>query len=99
MLAYIGQFSRGKLTMHSCVVDMEAWRDLTSHGVHIPSEIELCNQYVSQVIVAMFANNILSKSDNSPLLELYADELLNFVFDRSEPFFESFRVFINTEKE
>jgi hypothetical protein len=52
---YVNQFKGGRLTMHSCEVDMNAWRKLTAEGRTILSEVCLCNRYVSEYIVGLFA--------------------------------------------
>lgn len=99
LIVFMGKFNRGKLTMHSCAIHMDAWRELADSGVSIPSEIDLCNKYVCQVITAMFANKSLKEAPPGPIINLHKDDLLNFVFDRSEPFFEPFRRFVNQEKD
>lgn len=98
LLVYISQFSGGRLTMHSCVIDMSAWNALAEAGRSLPSDVELCNRYVSEYIVGRFAQRVLQESNNQPVISLGAGELLNFVFDRNEEFYLPFRNFINDQK-
>ena len=97
LLVYMGQLERGRITMHSCVIDMNARRELTDSGCFIPSAIELCNRYVSGYIVALFAQKVLEQAPAETVL-IPTDDLLNFTFDRNEDFFEPFRKFVNEEK-
>ena len=77
---YMSQFKGGVLSMHSCEIDMEAWRRITSDGYRIPSEIDLCNRYVSQYIVGLFTKQVLQSSNNHSVV-LPKEDLLNFIFD------------------
>jgi hypothetical protein len=97
LLVFLGGLERGRITMHSCIIDMNTWRELTAQGCEIPSEIDLCNRYVSGLIVAMFAGKILQQAPAETIL-IPTDDLLNFTFDRNEDFFEPFRKFVNEEK-
>jgi Protein of unknown function (DUF3800) len=95
---YMNRFKGGFVTMHSCEVDMEAWRRLIKQGLPIPSEVDLCNRYVSEYIVGMFANKLLSESE-SETISLASDGLLSFIFDRNEPFIGPFSQKVNNEKD
>jgi hypothetical protein len=98
LLVFLGGLERGRITMHSCVIDMDAWRDLTASGCESPSAVELCNRYVSKYIVALFAAKVLERAPSEVFL-IARDDLLNFTFDRNEDFFDPFRKFVNSEKE
>lgn len=98
LVSHMNQFKGGQLTMHSCEVDMNAWRRLTEGGYHIPSEIDLCNKYVPSYIVSMFANKVLKESKSNRIF-LYTKDLLNFVFDRNESFQQPFLDAVNSEKD
>jgi len=102
LIVYIGQnFNRGRLTMHSCVIDMDAWRELTSQGIRLPSDVELCNRYVSQYIVFLFAKKVLKEAQTRNMPDtffMHPDDLLSFIFDRGEDYLEHFRQFVNREK-
>jgi hypothetical protein len=98
LIVYMGKLDQGRITMHSCVVEMDAWRELTGWGCEIPSEIDLCNRYVSGHIVALFAQKILERAPADTVV-IPKDDLLNFAFDRNEGFFEPFRKFVNGEKQ
>jgi Protein of unknown function (DUF3800) len=99
LIEYMGNFSHGKLTMHSCVIDMNAWRELTAQGCKIPSEVELCNHYVAKYIVAMFTAQVLKRVPSWGEFNIPTEDLLNFTFDRNEDFFDPFRQFVNAQKE
>lgn len=99
LIQYIGQFNRGRLTMHSCVIDMDAWRELSDAGCSVPSEIDLCNKYVSEFIVGCFAHKLISENHGMPIISLRSEQLLTFVFDRNEQFREPFGRFVNEERE
>jgi hypothetical protein len=94
---YISQFKGGQLTMHSCEVDMNAWRKLTSENLIIPSEISLCNRYVSEYIVGLFAQDFLHSSPAESIV-LGPEKMLNFVFYRNESFIKPFSEKVNDEK-
>ena len=79
--------------MHSRVIDMNAWRDLTALGCEIPSEIKLYNRYVPKYIVALFAAKVLERAPSKYFL-IARDDLLNFTFDRNEDFYDPFRKFV-----
>lgn len=96
---YMSNFGRGSLTMHSCVIDMNAWRELVAQGCDIPSEIYLCNQYVSHYIVKMFARKVMEAAGEMEEFSIPVEDLLSFSFDRNEDFFDAFRVFVNKEKQ
>ena len=98
LLVFLGQLERGRITMHSCVIDMNAWRELTASGCNIPSPVDLCNRYVSGLIVALFAKQILAQA-TAETMWIAQDDLLNFTFDRNEDFYLPFRNFVNSEKE
>jgi hypothetical protein len=99
LISYIAGFPRGDLTMHSCVIDMNAWRELVAGGCDIPSETALCNRYVSHYIVAMYARKVLEHNADKSHFYMRTEDLLNFSFDRSEDFYEPFRLFVNKEKQ
>ena len=94
---YMNRFNGGLVTMHSCEIDMKAWRGLIQQGFPIPSEVDLCNRYVSEYIVAMFANKLLRESEFETI-SLASDDLLSFVFDRNEAFFGPFSKKVSDEK-
>ena len=97
LVKYMSGFKNG-LHMFSCGIDMKAWRKLSLAGISLPSEVELCNRYVSQVIVARFARSVLEAYKQSETITMHQDDLLNFVFDRHESFRRPFEDFINAEK-
>lgn len=97
LLVFLSRLERGRITMHSCVIDMDAWRNLEASGCALPSPVELCNRYVSGLIVAIFAQKVLELAPTETFL-IPRDDLLNFTFDRNEDFFEPFRKFVNEEK-
>ena len=99
LIVYMGEYSKGRLTMHSCVIHMDAWRKLSASGVVIPSEVDLCNRYVSDGIVALFARKILEEHSDESEIQLHTEDLLSFEFDRNEPFLGPFRELINRRKE
>lgn len=99
LVQYMSNFGRGSLTMHSCVIDMNAWRELVACGCDIPSEITLCNRYVSQYIVQMFARKVMEQAGEMEQFSIPVEDLLSFSFDRNEDFFDSFRAFVNREKQ
>ena len=94
---YMSQFKDGLLTMHSCEVDMNAWRKLAAQGQAIPSEVDLCNRYVAEYIVGIFAQCIVNASQSQTIC-LGREDLLSFVFDRNERFRASFSKKVNGEK-
>jgi len=83
--------------MHSCEIDMEALRRLTAQGYSIPHETALCNRYVSQYIVGMFAKKVIGESQSETIC-LSSEDLLNFVFDRSESFLVPFSESVTAER-
>lgn len=97
LLIYMQNFKNGRITMHSCVIDMDAWHELTSWGCEIPSEIELCNRYVSEYIVAMLAKKLVDETPGEEII-LHKNDLMNFTFDQNEDFFIPFLNFVNEEK-
>lgn len=97
LLVFPGGLEKGRITMHSCVIDMNAWRELTAGGCKIPSEIDLCNRYVSGLIAAIFAGQVLRQAP-SDTFYIAQDDLLNFVFDFNEDFYEPFRKYVIEEK-
>lgn len=98
LVKYMSDF-KNVLRMFSCGIDMEAWRKLSLSGIPLPSEIELCNRYVSQVIVATFAASVLEAYKDSEVITMHQGDLLNFVFDRNESFRRPFEDFINAERD
>ena len=94
---YMNRFKGGLLTMHSCEVDMKAWRRLIKQGIPVPSEVDLCNRYVSEYIVGMFANKLLRESE-SEIISLGSEDMLSFTFDRNEVFIGPFSKKVNDEK-
>jgi hypothetical protein len=98
LVEFMNHFKNGLLTMHSCEVDMNAWRRLTQQGFDIPSEVDLCNRYVSEYIVGLFAKKILTESMYETI-SLAREDLLNYVFDQNESFIGPFSKKVNKEKD
>jgi hypothetical protein len=80
---YMNGFSGGRITMHSCCVDMNAWRNLTEHGVAIPNAVDLCCGRVLEIIVKLFGNKVWRETTSWPRY-MDNEDMLNFVFDRNE---------------
>lgn len=95
---YMSTFKNGILTMHSCEIDMEAWRSLVTAGYDLPSDVELCNRYVCEAIMGLFAKELISNSP-SEVIHLSKGDLLSFIFDRNERFMGSFSEKVNREKD
>jgi hypothetical protein len=93
---YMAEFRQGALTMHTCEIHMDAWRKLTARGYTLHSEVEICNCYVCEFIVAQFAKQ---QHPALPAPILPKSKLLNFVFDRNEPFFPAFSRLRNAHME
>lgn len=87
---FMSQFKGPLLTMHTCEVHMDTRRDMVSRGWAIPSEVEICNRYVSEFLVAKFAERELERR---PLAGAFPTDggCLKFVFDRNEPFFNALK--------
>jgi hypothetical protein len=77
--------------MFSCEIDMDAWRNLHIAGNNLPSEIDLCNRYCSEHILAGFAHAQVGRMAPGGEVWLRRDDLLHFVFDRNEEYFGPFR--------
>jgi hypothetical protein len=97
---FMGSFLNTELLNFSCVVDMNDWRKVRAEGVNIPSEIALCNTYVPRCALTAAARSILNGNESTcGDIFLDSDELIYFIFDRNEPFFEPFRAEWKAEKD
>lgn len=90
LVKFMSEFQRTELLNFSCVVDMEAWRKVTGEGVQLPSEIEICNTYCGKVAVAAAVNSLVMANEEE-VIDVRRKDLIHFIFDRSEPFFEKFK--------
>lgn len=97
LIAHMNQFKNAQITMHSCGVDMDALRTLAAEGIRLPSEIDLCNRYVSEYIISVFAHTIL-KGTETGAIYLRWEDLLNFVFDQNEAFRQPFATYVRAEQ-
>jgi uncharacterized protein DUF3800 len=95
---YMKSFSGGRITMHSCRVDMNAWRKLTGQGIVIPTAVDLCSEGALATIIKLFGNKIWRETTSWPRY-MGRGELLNFVFDRNEAFIAPFSKKVNEGKD
>lgn len=96
---FMSEFDKTQLVRFSCVVDMDDWRKVRAEGIAIPSEISLCNAYVTRPAMAAAANSLLIAHKGKEDIPVGADDLIHFVFDRNEPFFDPFKAEWNMEKD
>jgi hypothetical protein len=95
---FMSEFSPNELLRFSCTVDMDAWRKLTAEGLSIPSEVDICNYYCVRPAIVATGHSIMM-AQQTEIVDITGDDLIHFVFDRSEPFFEKFRAEWNVGKD
>jgi len=90
LVKFMAEFDKTELINFSCVVDMNAWRRLTAEGLSVPSEVDICNYYCIRPAVVATGQSVLM-AKQSDIVDVTYDDLIHFVFDRGEPFYEKFR--------
>lgn len=96
---FMSEFKNTELLNFSCVVAMDDWRKVQADGVDIPSEITLCNVYVSREAMLTATRSLLKANEGKQHIPLAPDALIHFVFDRNEPFFAPFKADWNAGKD
>lgn len=97
---FMSEFKNTELLNFSCVINMDDWRKIhDDEGVDIPTEITLCNFYVPRQAMKTAAMSLLKAHEGKQHIPLTSDDLIHIVFDRNEPFFDSFKSEWNAEKD
>ncbi|HZL26303.1 MAG TPA: DUF3800 domain-containing protein [Acidobacteriaceae bacterium] len=85
MLMFLQVFDKQEFQMYYCTIDLEARRKLIVEGYTIPSAVDICNQYCSEVVLKAHMKMTLDRNPDAR----EAEEMV-FVFDNGEDFFHPF---------